>query len=163
MNENEQVRSQLQAALAECARLREENSRLQAQLGIKTKGLASTYKEESVVQTELVLNEAPKAGPNYAASPNLHLQAANIQVDKHTSPALKVKLFRSLFRGREDVYAIRFIGKDGKPGYCPAKERRPWSAMPPGLVSAAQKFGQKDKYKDDRKLLPLFILKAQRS
>ncbi len=34
------------------------------------------------------------------------------------SPREKVKLFRSLFRGREDLYPTRFISKKtGKPGY----------------------------------------------
>jgi hypothetical protein len=38
----------------------------------------------------------------------------------HT-PADKVKLFRSLFRGRTDVFPIRFVSKKtGKPGYAPA-------------------------------------------
>jgi hypothetical protein len=32
----------------------------------------------------------------------------------------KVKLFASLFRGREDVYPIRWESKSGKSGYSPA-------------------------------------------
>ena len=32
----------------------------------------------------------------------------------------KIVLFRSLFRGREDVYALRWEGKEGKKGYSPA-------------------------------------------
>lgn len=37
------------------------------------------------------------------------------------TPAEKVKLFRSLFRGREDVYATRFVSKKtSRPGYAPA-------------------------------------------
>src|SRR5438105_1067835 len=33
----------------------------------------------------------------------------------------KVRLFRSLFRGRTDVFPIRFVSKKtGKPGYAPA-------------------------------------------
>jgi superfamily II DNA or RNA helicase len=32
----------------------------------------------------------------------------------------KIALFRSLFRGREDVYALRWEGKNGKVGYSPA-------------------------------------------
>jgi hypothetical protein len=35
--------------------------------------------------------------------------------------AEKVRLFRSLFRGREDVFPTRFVAKKtGKPGYAPA-------------------------------------------
>ena len=41
-------------------------------------------------------------------------------VTAKSSPDEKVKLFRSLFRGREDVYALRWEGRDGKKGYSPA-------------------------------------------
>ena len=38
-----------------------------------------------------------------------------------TTPAEKVRLFRSLFRGREEVYPVRFVSrKTGKAGYAPA-------------------------------------------
>ena len=41
--------------------------------------------------------------------------------DQHASPAAKIALFRSLFRGREDVYPRRFESrKTGKSGYNPA-------------------------------------------
>jgi hypothetical protein len=37
------------------------------------------------------------------------------------TPADKVKLFRQLFRGRQDLYPTRFVSKKtGKPGYAPA-------------------------------------------
>lgn len=32
----------------------------------------------------------------------------------------RMTLFRSLFRGREDTYAQRFVAKDGRRGYQPA-------------------------------------------
>ncbi|HQS86427.1 MULTISPECIES: DEAD/DEAH box helicase [unclassified Polaromonas] len=35
------------------------------------------------------------------------------------SPNAKVKLFRRLFRGRDDIYPVRWISKTGKPGYSP--------------------------------------------
>ncbi len=38
----------------------------------------------------------------------------------------KIRLFRSLFRGREDIYAVRWEGKSGKAGYSPAHIRRGW-------------------------------------
>jgi hypothetical protein len=41
--------------------------------------------------------------------------------DQHSSPGEKIALFRSLFRGREDVYARRFeSARTGKHGYQPA-------------------------------------------
>jgi hypothetical protein len=37
------------------------------------------------------------------------------------SPGEKVKIFRQLFRGRDDVYPIRFVSKaTGRAGYAPA-------------------------------------------
>lgn len=42
-------------------------------------------------------------------------------VSNNSSPAEKIRLFRSLFRGREDVYPRRFESrKTGKSGYAPA-------------------------------------------
>src|SRR2546422_1221962 len=42
-------------------------------------------------------------------------------VTKDSPPDAKIKLFRSLFRGREDVYPRRFENrKTGKAGYAPA-------------------------------------------
>jgi hypothetical protein len=36
------------------------------------------------------------------------------------TPDKKIALFRSLIRGREDVYAVRWDGKNGRSGYAPA-------------------------------------------
>src|SRR6266699_1331422 len=42
-------------------------------------------------------------------------------VTKESPPAAKIELFRSLFRGRADVYPRRFVSrKTGKAGYAPA-------------------------------------------
>ena len=41
-------------------------------------------------------------------------------VDAHSPEAVKVALFRRLFRGREDVFAYRWEGRDGRTGYSPA-------------------------------------------
>ena len=43
------------------------------------------------------------------------------------STAEKIALFRSLFRGREDVYAQRWESPDGRSGYSPRTERN-WNA-----------------------------------
>ena len=43
------------------------------------------------------------------------------RIDRHAPVEEKIRLFRSLFRGREDVYARRFESrKSGKAGYAPA-------------------------------------------
>jgi hypothetical protein len=45
----------------------------------------------------------------------------NSTVTNSSPPAVKIDLFRSLFRGREDVYPRRFESrKTGKSGYAPA-------------------------------------------
>ena len=42
-------------------------------------------------------------------------------VNQQSSAEVKIRLFRSLFRGREDVYPRRFESrKTGKSGYAPA-------------------------------------------
>jgi hypothetical protein len=42
-------------------------------------------------------------------------------IDRQSTVQAKVRLFRSLFRGREDVYARRFESRrTGKHGYAPA-------------------------------------------
>src|SRR5215210_5411130 len=42
-------------------------------------------------------------------------------VDRHSLPTAKIALFRSLFRGRDDIYPRRFESrKTGKTGYAPA-------------------------------------------
>jgi hypothetical protein len=40
----------------------------------------------------------------------------------------KIRFFWSLFRGREDIYAVRWEGKNGKAGYSPAHIKKGWFA-----------------------------------
>ena len=42
------------------------------------------------------------------------------QVNQRSPPEQKIALFRSLFRGREDVYPRRFESRTGRSGYAPA-------------------------------------------
>ena len=49
------------------------------------------------------------------------MESLKLIVNQHSSAEAKVALFRSLFRGREDVYPRRFESrKTGKSGYAPA-------------------------------------------
>jgi superfamily II DNA or RNA helicase len=83
--------------------------------------------DEARARIEMLRSEIA-AAPNTA--PMLRrLPAAGNDKTLHT-PAGKVKLFRSLFRGRADIFPIRFVSKKtGKPGYAPACSNK-WE---PGL------------------------------
>jgi hypothetical protein len=61
----------------------------------------------------------------------------------------KIALFRSLFRGREDVYAQRWENPDGRSGYSP-KTERDWRAY-----CAAKPEDRKRVDKETRKNIPL--------
>ena len=43
-----------------------------------------------------------------------------VGVDRRSPPDLKIALYRSLFRGREDIYPRRFESRAGRSGYAPA-------------------------------------------
>ncbi|MBI4310609.1 MAG: restriction endonuclease subunit R, partial [Chloroflexi bacterium] len=55
---------------------------------------------------------------------NLPDSAADQLVNSDSSAAEKIGLFKSLFRGREDVYAVRWENPDGRAGYAPASRSR---------------------------------------
>jgi hypothetical protein len=97
---NETLKSELEKAVAECQRLREENARLRLRVGQAPDTRAPTPKQCLAHDNK----KAQAAATITAASP----------------PELKVVLFRSLFRGRDDVYATRWEGRSGKTGYSPA-------------------------------------------
>ncbi|HEU5125308.1 MAG TPA: DEAD/DEAH box helicase family protein [Verrucomicrobiae bacterium] len=99
MSASQSTDLKLAEALAECERLREENRRLREGMWIPEK------------RTSSLLAGVP------------HSPAA---VTGKSTPGEKVKLFRSLFRGREDVYALRWEGRNGQAGYSPAY-RKVWS------------------------------------
>ena len=108
---------------AEFKRLRDENERLRAMLGIPVSGV--------VAQPEGSTADLGKSGGDLA------------------TPAGKIALFRSLFRGREDVYAVRWEGKGGKSGYSPA------AAMDWRAINAARPEERKRIARKTRILLPL--------
>jgi superfamily II DNA or RNA helicase len=92
----------LAAALAEIESLRAENERLRGLLG---------------------LNGDREAAPPVAWEPTLFVPAVPLRpvVDRRSSPADKIGLFRSLFAGRDDVYAVRWENdRTRKSGWSPA-------------------------------------------
>ncbi len=57
-----------------------------------------------------------------SAEPEIHVRSPRaIEAPIPRTPADKIRLFRSLFRGREDIFPTRFVSaKTGKSGYAPA-------------------------------------------
>lgn len=93
VNGSTPMEQKLAEALTECDRLREENRQLRDRLGMPT--------EKKLAQP----NSAPATTGSSA-------------INSKSSPDEKVKLFRSLFRGRDDVYAVRWEGcNNGKSGH----------------------------------------------
>lgn len=112
-----ELQRQLAKAFAEIEGLKSENARLAKMLGIQSKS------------PELQI------APEVKASPAIHVKSGTEE---------KIRLFRSLFRGREDVYALRWEGKNGKSGYSPACIKNP-----------AIFYASKAEAKAQRQLLPL--------
>jgi hypothetical protein len=94
---NGEQRDRLAAAIAETARLRSENERLRKLLRVR------------------------EACPQIVSGSEM--EAVRPEFSSLTADE-KVRLFRSLFRGREDVYAVRWEGRNGKTGYSPACIKR---------------------------------------
>ena len=70
-------------------------------------------------------------------------------VDKEERARNRIALFRSLFRGREDVYAQRWESTDGRSGYSPAAIKD-WKAINKSRPEDRKKVDQKT-----RKFLPM--------
>jgi superfamily II DNA or RNA helicase len=123
MKDNEDVKQQLEQALSGCARLREENARLRTLLNIRS-------------------DEAAKS-PDH----DLHLLQSPLpsQSMSHSdlSPEAKIKLFRSLFRGRDDIYALRWESRNGRSGYSPACARE-WEQNDDGTYRLKKDAGNRE-------------------
>ncbi len=101
MENTEDFKKQLDKALNECARLKAENDRLRRRLG-------------GIPEGEHLTPEKTLAEPNLPFTP------AAFKITNDSPPKEKIGLFKSLFRGREDVYPVRWERKDGRSGYSPA-------------------------------------------
>jgi len=86
-----QLEKRLAHLEAECAKLRDENTQLKKHLGLS--------EEKGRLPTSF----------DTAAS-----------LDKTSSVGRKIEVFQKLFRGRDDVYPLRWEGGGGKSGYSPA-------------------------------------------
>ncbi len=125
MDEDSRLRDQVSALLRQCNELREEVARL---------------------RRILLENEIDPAPPQ--PEPQRALAPAP-QPQSQLNTVQKVVLFRSLFRGREDVYPIRWESPDGRHGYMPHSEPD-WNAY-----YAARPEDRKRVAKETRKYFPL--------
>src|ERR1017187_6196471 len=110
MRREEETQAALDAALAENRRLRAEVEQLKDALA----GHSAPAPESTSNDSDAVLCLPSASGIGEVTAP----------ADKTE----KVALFRSLFRGREDVYAERWHMRDGNWGYRPAG-RKNWEAV----------------------------------
>lgn len=83
--------------------------------------MSKTDTEIAQLHAENAALKALLAMHGIAAPPAIGIAAPVIQFDSsQLSPEAKVKLFRRLFRGREDIYPVRWISKTTeRPGYSP--------------------------------------------
>ena len=117
-----------ESAEAECSRLREENARLRRLLA-----------EHNI----LIPPSEPPMRPFVKPMEALSLDERQERARK------RIALFRSLFRGREDVYACRWETPDGRSGYSPAAQKD-WKAINRSRPEDRKKVDQKT-----RKYFPL--------
>ncbi len=100
MRSDEVLRAELERVKAECERLERENADLRLRLG----------------------EDPAELGPVGGARSSLDQdkRQSSATVTAGSRPELKISLFKSLFRGREDVYALRWKGRNDRTGYSPA-------------------------------------------
>lgn len=109
-----ELENKLALALQEIERLRLENQQLKQRLQLRGT-------EE--LQNLSITNTLPQFSPSVVVQkpePVRSLKTAKGSVHNYSTPDEKIALFRSLFRGREDVYPVRWESKNGKSGYSPA-------------------------------------------
>lgn len=110
MEKGKGLRSQLRAALAECERLGKENT-------ILRRIIRDLPEKATVSFTSHVVETLPPI-----ADPPLPTPSPEV-ISGDPSPQVKLILFRELFRGRDDVYAVRWQNSQGRHGYSPACRR----------------------------------------
>jgi superfamily II DNA or RNA helicase len=118
---------ELEKALQEIERLRQENARLRRKLGIEASEPRADYSQSGPTSAgaDTRVAEIQEARSYGRYEP---ISARPPQVGANLSAQEKIKLFRALFRGREDVYAVFWSNeRTGKKGYSPACED-PWSS-----------------------------------
>ncbi len=106
MSDVDSKSAEVAALRAECDRLRAENARLRSLL-------APAEAEPLPVTSRPIVPVRPTVSPPMA-------NANDAPVTASSSVAAKLALFGKLFRGRDDVFALRWLSKGGRSGYSPA-------------------------------------------
>jgi hypothetical protein len=103
--------SKLEELTKKCFRYREDNERLrQENTALRAKlSEANAWQEESSCSQSM--------NPLYKSTKAVGLEKHS---DQNFSTPQKIALLRKVFRGREDVYAYRWVNKEGRSGYSPA-------------------------------------------
>jgi superfamily II DNA or RNA helicase len=119
--------TELEKALEEIERLRQENAQLRKKLGTEISETKAAYRQPGPPSlgssARVEETQEAQAYGEYGLSNSTRTAA----VSSSFSSRDKIKLFRTLFRGREDVYAVFWFNeRTGKKGYSPACED-PWS------------------------------------
>lgn len=96
----------VEASVAEVRRLREENAWLRGLLIEHSVRIPEISSSNGISQTNQTVSIAPEVSRSASGTPEQ-----------------RIELFRSLFRGRDDVYAIRWENADGRSGYMPKADR----------------------------------------
>ena len=96
----------LEASVAEVRRLRDENARLRGLL----------------IEHSIRIPE-PRLISGIPQTPQTISTALDVRGSAVGTAQQRIELFRSLFRGRDDVYAIRWENTDGRSGYMPKADR----------------------------------------
>lgn len=109
---NEKLQKKLEDAQKRIDELEAENSKLRNLVSIVTH--PSELISETSTKTKNL--QAHSLEDTYSE----RVISEDTPINNQSSPNDKVRLFRSLFRGREDVHAIRWVGKDNRSGYSPA-------------------------------------------
>jgi hypothetical protein len=128
MTENDSDSLPFEPPEQENIRLREENARLRRLLAVHSISIPQLAPE--IPPPTKAVEPAPPA-------------------DKEERARKRIALFRSLFRGRDDVYARRWENGDGRHGYMPA-DVKDWKAINKSSPEDRKKVAQKT-----RKFLPL--------
>ena len=106
-DEIDKLQSELEAARRQSVRLHSENTRLKAML------------EAFALRPAAALEKPPLRSPSEQA-PNRKGRSNRTENGPTTVADERILLFRMLFRGCQDVYAVRWESKKGATGYSPA-------------------------------------------